>query len=197
MAAIQDYRRLLSQLDDLFTQAIDTHRSEMECKRGCSQCCHEDPAIAHVEADAMAEGIASLPSERRAALTQLVTAALPADGTPPPKCVALGVDGACQIYEIRPMVCRTWGLVKFYSKGWGGLRIPMYSRTCWLNFKGRPMRKTEGDGLISFDVDTWDAALHAIDVQNAEERGREATTQLTKTLQVAATLAGILGVERA
>ena len=107
-----------------------------------------------------------------------------------------GPEGACQIYELRPVVCRYWGMMKFYPKGLPGLRLPMYSRTCWLNYKDRPMRKTEGDGLISFDVETWDPALHAIDAQHAEEHGREATTQLTKTLHVGATLAGILGVTR-
>jgi Fe-S-cluster containining protein len=159
MGANDDYLRLLRDVDALFDEAFQAHRSEMECKRGCSQCC-VDPSVAQVEVDRLALDIPALPAERRAALRELVTAAIPADGTPPAKCLALGPDGACQIYELRPVVCRYWGMMKLYPKGTSGLRLPMmYSRSCWLNYNDRPMRKTEGDDLISFDVEQWDARM--------------------------------------
>ena len=66
------------------------------CKRGCGWCCHQRVGAAAIEVLAMARALA----ERPAARAMLA-------GWEPGKPCAFLKDGACAVYDIRPLKCRS------------------------------------------------------------------------------------------
>lgn len=66
------------------------------CRRGCGWCCHQKVGAAAVEVLAIARALADRPVER----------AMLDEWTPGQPCAFLK-DGACSIYDIRPLKCRS------------------------------------------------------------------------------------------
>jgi len=129
------YRRLLEQLDAWTADARRRHPGVIPCQLGCTACCHGPFDISAADILLLRETVAGLPPERRAQVTAQAEAAArrqqeAAPGWEPPHAVeSLGetafdalceslaaepcpclVDGACAVYEGRPLVCRLMGL---------------------------------------------------------------------------------------
>ena len=93
--ALLEHKQALAKIDGAVALAASKAGDALVCERGCSSCC--------------VDGLSVLPVE--AALIQ-------ASGLrPPPKATAASVmcaflddDGACSIYFVRPVLCRTHGL---------------------------------------------------------------------------------------
>ena len=83
---------LTAKVDAFFDRVHDRHGNDMQCSTGCSDCCHVRLTITTVEAAAIR------------ALGRRVT-----PNPDPAKCAALDAAGRCQIYEARPIVCRSHG----------------------------------------------------------------------------------------
>lgn len=86
----------------------ETH-PDWPCKRGCDLCCRSLPHLPTVTAPEWARleaAIAALPDELRAEVLAKIAAA-PAKG--PATCPLLAEDGACRVYDARPIACRTYG----------------------------------------------------------------------------------------
>ena len=66
----------------------------MQCQTGCSDCCHVRLTVTNVEAAAIRAHLAG----------RSITI-----GTDPDRCAALDPAGRCQIYDARPVVCRSHG----------------------------------------------------------------------------------------
>ena len=96
------YRQLTRRVDAFFADVFERQREHMECATGCSDCCHVDLTLTSIEAAAIADALATTPRESGA--KQNVAAARSA------RCVALGDDNRCKIYEHRPLVCRSHGI---------------------------------------------------------------------------------------
>lgn len=104
-ANIHDYkdRKNMSELLKIYAETDSRtrpleqlHRSRLQCKKGCFECCVDDITVFEVEADNI-----------RAHYSELLATARPhAVG----QCAFLDDNGACRIYEQRPYVCRTQGL---------------------------------------------------------------------------------------
>lgn len=72
------------------------------CKRGCSHCCYTPVPITPIEADLIGADIRV--KRRTAPLREVATPTQPFEGYTKP-CTFL-VNGACSIYEHRPLACR-------------------------------------------------------------------------------------------
>lgn len=175
--AFNHYLRLARQVDAFFDRVHKRHGSEMDCARGCHDCCAPGLTITTVEAALIAELLETLEPEARAALAGDAAAATDQD----PGCVALAADGSCRIYEARPLVCRSHGVPVLESVSGKGLPV---INVCERNFKSQAaLEATEGDCRLQGA--TLAMRLLAIDSAFADARGtprgeRVALTEIVK-----------------
>lgn len=145
-----------------FARSRKLHGEAIHCRKGCSECCSQMFQITEIEAAYISAGVKALPEQRRiemqsraraynAAREKLLGRAGAPDAwgsLPPPglrlPCPAL-VDGACSIYEHRPMICRKYG-IPLYNP-----RKPDHIFACELNFK--PGEEIHDGNLIQ--IHTW------------------------------------------
>ncbi|MGQ8338014.1 YkgJ family cysteine cluster protein [Sunxiuqinia sp. A32] len=88
------YSELRSAIDELSNKLFKMHHSHVECKKGCDLCCM-DYQIFPVEFDSIKEAIKN----------EEIQTGTKENGS----CIFLK-DHECQIYEHRPIICRTHGL---------------------------------------------------------------------------------------
>lgn len=134
---------------------------KIQCRRGCTDCCHHLFQITELEAAYISQAVNELPPEDRARLQDrawkylvdrgalLAKADIPeAWGRLPPPgtrlaCPALE-DGACKIYSHRPLICRKYG-IPLYNP-----RKPDQLFACELNFK--PGEEIEVTDLVQIQT---------------------------------------------
>jgi hypothetical protein len=100
---VSRYPELAAKVDAFFARVQSRHAADLRCDTGCSHCCHVRLSITGVEAEAIRSEIGAWPEERRYTLRNTAAAALPDRGA------ALDANGRCQIYAVRPIVCRSHG----------------------------------------------------------------------------------------
>jgi len=100
---VSAYGELTAKIDAFFARVEGRHGVDMQCTTGCSDCCHVRLTITAVEARTIAAHLAVLPAPTRAALAASARAQLP------DRCAALDAGGRCQIYDVRPVICRSHG----------------------------------------------------------------------------------------
>lgn len=168
--ALRALAALTDQLDALQARVKAAYPREVECRAGCSSCCHQEVALSAVEAARLAEAVAALDEAARARLAATV-----ARGRVE-VCGALDDDGACQVYAGRPVVCRSHGLIYTYRPPRGG--APDHARSCGLNFRGdapvpllRLRSPRRSDPSLTHDSDRNAERLAAIDRAYAAETG--------------------------
>ena len=120
-------RRHLALIDAGVAPVVAEHRAEIQCRPGCSECCHQTFRVSEVEGALLREGLAAAPAAVRARIVDRARAYAPDTRAP---CPALSDDGRCQLYEHRPRICRKYGIPL-----WSPER-PEELRTCRLNFRG-------------------------------------------------------------
>lgn len=129
---------LTAKIDGFFARVEARHGEDMQCRTGCSDCCHVRLSITAVEAEAIRAVLATRPVR------------------PNPRadrCAALGEDGRCQIYEARPVVCRSHGVPIRLREG----SLPVI-RTCHRNFT-----RTTPDADCVLDQETLSTLVLAVD----------------------------------
>jgi len=124
----KSYRSILARADQHFGEVMRVQPQNLECGRGCSLCCYGLFEIGSGDVPVIAEGLEKLhPMRRRKIIRRAVeiveSSAHPNlrdcspeekeaffDRTQSTACPNLDEDGACMMYENRPLVCRTFGL---------------------------------------------------------------------------------------
>lgn len=157
---------LTAALDALSARVQQAFPDEVTCRRGCDDCCHQQVSMSEVEAARVAETVAALAPAARAALTAGVARATAIDG--PDVCGALDDDGGCRIYDGRPVVCRSHGLIYGYrERGASG-----FARSCALNFRHdapvpllRVKPRAPEDASLTHDSDASAKRLREIDTR--------------------------------
>lgn len=123
------YPELAAKVDAFFQRVEQRHGSDLQCHTGCSDCCHTRLTVTTVEANAIADEIASWPADRREALAaNALASAVIGD-----RCAALDPQGRCLIYRVRPIVCRSHGAPIRLREG----SLPVV-RACFRNFPAGP-----------------------------------------------------------
>ncbi|MCC6393025.1 MAG: YkgJ family cysteine cluster protein [Bryobacterales bacterium] len=124
---IGQYLKICRDFELEFDRNRRLHGARIRCRRGCSDCCHQLFQITEVEAAWISYGSLRLSPELRARLVSKAELYLEArrclvslggepeawGSLPSPgarlACPALE-DGACSIYEYRPLICRKFGI---------------------------------------------------------------------------------------
>lgn len=94
---LDEYRAAVEKIDAAAAAVFERRAADLACREGCSSCCVEGLSVLSVEAANIARFLEE-PGAR-------------GEPSPPPGgCPFLDGEGACTIYEVRPVVCRTHGL---------------------------------------------------------------------------------------
>ncbi len=156
-----NWRALAARADQFFEQILASHSASMRCGPGCDACCQQDLALLPLEALALLAGLDQLSPEQRRPLQRAARA-----GAPP--CPLLAPEsGRCNLYESRPIICRTHGLPVLYREHSEGAEEGAAELSvCHLNF-------TEGDvpGDAVLDGGVLTAALSVADRLVRQELG--------------------------
>lgn len=121
--ALDEYFAVVARVDEAVATATATADDALRCNRGCDSCCAPGLSVLPVEA----ERIARFLDERN------IDAGVRDD-----RCVFLDRAGGCQIYEARPVLCRTHGLALRTRQAPGrGLRMLEDVSFCELNYTRR------------------------------------------------------------
>ncbi len=149
-----------------FERNRQLHGARIQCRPGCSDCCGQLFQITEMEAAVISAAVAAMPEADRDALRRKAAVYLEkrremvgesggpeAWGSLPPRgarlpCPALTAEGACGIYEARPLICRKFGVPLYYAEK------PGQVFACERNF--RAGEAIEDDRLIQIQP-----ALHA------------------------------------
>ncbi len=113
----QQYLLSLNQRVEARAQAIREGQDWWPCKRGCDYCCRHLahlPELSAPEWERVDAAIAQLPSSERAIVEQQIHTLLQHiaehPSSAPIVCPYLNeAEGACRIYDSRPIACRTYG----------------------------------------------------------------------------------------
>jgi Fe-S-cluster containining protein len=104
------YRIAQHDTDEIFDEKKARNPKEIQCREGCSSCCKPDLTIGVVEAASIRAHLKQNP-EKFSELEKLAFEN-PHEGT---RCSFLTETGACAIYEIRPIMCRSYGVPLSYT----------------------------------------------------------------------------------
>ena len=101
MSALSGYRALVAKVDATCARIQSEYAAHIACRKGCGDCCR-NISVFPVEAAVLSEAVRRLSPEvlqaaRQRALEQ-------ADACP------LLHEGACLVYDARPIICRTHGM---------------------------------------------------------------------------------------
>lgn len=122
------YKQILDRADQHFAAVIESQPRNLQCGKGCSLCCYGLFEIGSGDVPLIAEGLEKLHPMRRRKIIRKALEIVESSAHPnlrecPPEekeaffdrtqgtpCPNLDENGACQMYEHRPLVCRTFGL---------------------------------------------------------------------------------------
>lgn len=136
---------LRTKVDSFFARVKATHATAFACRQGCTDCCAVDLSVFPVEAMPIREALGVAPDALRQAI-----AAKRKGGE---HCVML-VDGACAIYEQRPIICRSQGLP---------LHADEDRATCPRNFIGQDLAALATADVLNLNtLNTLLSILHQV-----------------------------------
>lgn len=129
----QRYLEVLAAVDAEFERNRSLHGIRIQCRPGCTDCCHHLFQITEIEAEYVGKGVRLLDAETRSALEARARAYLESyrdlsNRRARMPCPALH-EGICSIYEFRPLVCHKFGMPIYNPDK------PDRILACELNFK--------------------------------------------------------------
>ncbi|GAB4261317.1 YkgJ family cysteine cluster protein [Deferrisoma sp.] len=128
----------------------------VRCRPGCDGCCRQVLRLRPVEAGHLVEGLSSLGPQEVALLRRALDA--PLTGCP------LLHSGVCLLYEYRPLLCRTHGLLLLRREG--GTAVLHHCPENFGNLTGRSV-----PGALVLDEGRLAAVADALDVRYRREVG--------------------------
>lgn len=107
--ALNNYRQLVTRVDELCAGIEHALQNQITCSEGCSACC-TSITIFPVEAAALREALSALPDGEAASIRHHVEEHAAGERCP------LLSDHRCLLYEARPIICRTHGLPILFTE---------------------------------------------------------------------------------
>jgi Fe-S-cluster containining protein len=161
-----------------------TSREALACGRGCNHCCHRPvgttaPTVLRIAAALREE---RTDAEFAQALARVVALDKKTHGMPwtladrPPFPCAFLVDGACSIYEVRPLVCRAWNSAdadacrRALGEESVEMRFDLYQRTTFAAAEQGIRLALGARGLDATDLELTAAIRVAMENPNACEQ---------------------------
>lgn len=146
------YGRLLRNIEAFQAKVRERYAAHIACRAGCFSCCRTRLTVFPLEAEAIRRSIDAMPDALRERLRERLRTD---EGEAASHC-ALLVDGACSVYDGRPMLCRIHGLPN------ASLSYPAGAIDfCELNFT-----QMEADEIDPGAVLDWDQAGKALALLN-------------------------------
>lgn len=163
---VERYRQAAAAVAAEFDRNLALHGERIHCRRGCSHCCSQLFQITEVEAAVISRAVQEMPEAERADLQARARDYLPrretilrehglieAWGHLPPEgerlpCPALADDGACRIYQHRPLICRKYGIPLYNPEKPGRVFA------CELNFQ--PGDEIDDPQLVQIQTGLYD-----------------------------------------
>ncbi len=142
MNSFADYRRLLKKVDGFFSRVAGRYPDEVNCGPGCIDCCRAALTLLPVEIAFLAEAVGRLDTGELAALRENISNLDPKAGL----CPAIHRD-RCLLYQFRPIICRTQGLV---WEAWDEGR-PVRG-VCPKNFSGVSIEQLPEEVVLNLDT---------------------------------------------
>lgn len=102
------------------------YAGQIQCKAGCSDCCHQTFRVSEIEGELLREGLSKLGEETRHDIEQRARRWNPDVRDP---CPVLSQEGHCRLYDHRPRICRKYGIPLWHPDR------PHEVTTCELNFR--------------------------------------------------------------
>ncbi len=163
MTAAPALEAVFDKVDAFFDRVAKRYPEDLACSAGCHDCCSAGLTVTPAEAAAIDALLARIaPAER----TRIAESARSADAS---GCAALNAEGRCSIYPVRPLVCRSHGVVvRLPPREKGALPV---LDTCPKNFRERELRSVDTDCVL--DQQTLSlllAAVHASSGMNPTAR---------------------------
>ena len=147
---------LADAVDENFAR-IQTRRGAcMQCRAGCTDCCRARLSVTHVEEAFLRRGLARLSEAERKELARR------ARDKAREMCPALDAEGRCQLYDSRPLICRSFG-VPLRRRREVVLVNPPVIDVCDLNFVDVPLEPLPAEDVL--DQTSLDTELAAIDAE--------------------------------
>ncbi|MEI6092658.1 MAG: YkgJ family cysteine cluster protein [bacterium] len=143
-----NYTAFLKNLEELCSKIYVHYSSDINCEHKCSSCCISGLTLLPVEADYIRDSIKEMnivPNKKN-------------------KCFFLN-DNSCQIYQFRPVVCRTQGFPLIYRDD---EKKEIHISNCELNFKSTK-EPIKIDGNYVIDMDKINMVLSAINIEYTEK----------------------------
>ena len=147
---LRNLRALRHKVDDHARRVETEHASQFACRRGCDGCCQTERSVSAVERAGVAEGLAALEPSVRERLE------------PDAERCSMLLDGACAIYQHRPLICRSHGLPLVME---GQLDV------CPLNFEALDIAELPLDQVLN--VGSVTAVLVAVNALYCQEEGAD------------------------
>jgi Fe-S-cluster containining protein len=156
------FRFIANLTEEEFDRNFNLYPGQMQCRKGCFLCCSQMFRITLIDAAVVSQAVKKLDSETRKKMQEKARLYIKKRGEMIREragqmdlnydsdeistillrlpCPALSEDGACGIYESRPIVCRKFGMPIYDPKK------PNELQTCELNF--REVKEIDADRLI-------------------------------------------------
>jgi Fe-S-cluster containining protein len=137
---LDEYRAVVAKVDAAVATISARAADALACRRGCDSCCAPGLTVLPVEAESIARHLES----------HDVVAGTRAD-----RCTFLESDGACRIYPVRPLLCRTHGLALKAATSRPGLTVVDDVSHCALNYTTRgpgPAEVLDAERLLALLV---------------------------------------------
>jgi len=151
---------LAGEVEAKFEAIRQRNQGCMECREGCSDCCRCRLSMTRVERAYLRRGLARLPLSVRLDLKARAT-------TETEMCPALDANGCCQIYESRPLICRSHGVPLRYRHP-VPLIHPARINVCEKNFTEVSTKSLPIEDVL--DQTSLTAELAEIDANHCDER---------------------------
>jgi Fe-S-cluster containining protein len=145
--SLGQYRDLRARVDDKFREISNAYSADFSCRLGCHSCCKPKLTVNALEREELRTHFVAHPEVVKE-LREL-EAANPHHGK---RCSFLRADGACSVYEVRPLVCRSHGAPLQFR--------PLDSKdenlrnrdVCPLNFTAHGISKLPATSVINLDT---------------------------------------------
>lgn len=146
LSLFRNYESLLLKLDETLSAIREKAGSAMQCKKGCDGCCRPISIFA-VEAFFLAGFFQKLSEEEQDFIRSHV------ENNQDDEFCPFLFEGACLLYEARPVICRTHGFPLVVTEG-----EERFLDFCPLNFDG----ETDLALSLAMDLETLNKTLSAI-----------------------------------
>jgi hypothetical protein len=164
--AVAALEAVFDKVDGFFARVAARYPGELACREGCHDCCQPGLTVTPVEALALRAHLGALDPAARA---DIAARAAAATGE---ACAALDAAGGCAIYPVRPVVCRSHGVVVRLTPP-NRHTLPVLD-SCPKNFQGRDLEHIDADCVLEQrTLSTLLAAVHAA------TRGGEVTDRVS------------------